>query len=180
LFVRTGEENKIVGYLKEKLRKDTYLPFVLTKEAVFWDKGVPTLFRKILFPGYVIVQTECDADIVLEDIKCIIEFSDNWIYRVLSYSDNEKDIMMHESEQALWQSLVDSDFCITASIGVMEDEKIRITSGALKHKENCIKRLNRHKRKAIVEVGFAGKVVETTVVVEVKKVSNQCKTGGQP
>ena len=169
LFVRTGAEEQVVEILKNQLKYGGYLPFIFTKEALFWDKGKPVLFKKILFPGYVVVKTNYSSEEVLSHIKPILSAAEDRIYRVLHYGDSEKNIMMNESEQAMWESLVDSDFCLRASEGMVKNNLLEITSGPLIGKEVQIKSLNKYKNKAVLDVEFAGGLFEMNLVLKVKK-----------
>jgi len=159
-----------VDYLKSQLDFSKYQPFVLTKEFFFWDKGIPVLFKKLLFPSYVIVKTSCESTVVLADLKPILKNHRDVIYKILAYDNSEcKNIMLYKSEQTMWASLVDSDFCITASEGKLDDGKLKIISGPLLGKEHRLKTVNKYKRKAIIDVEFAGELIEISVALKLSK-----------
>ena len=71
----------------------------------------------------------------------------------------------------MWESLIDSDFCIKASEGFIDEDAIQITSGALVGKENLIKACNIRKRKAFLDIDteFANELVPISVVLKLKK-----------
>jgi transcriptional antiterminator NusG len=169
LFVRTGLEEKIVRNLKDKLNIDEYLPFLPTVETPRRSKGVIRKERKFLFPGYVFVQTEIEADAIAEKLKLALKdiACRKDIYAILHYGDDEKDVAMREPERLHWERLFNSDFCITGSFGFIEGDVIRIKSGALVGMESRIKRINRHKREAVVEMEVMGAVREVRVMLEV-------------
>jgi transcriptional antiterminator NusG len=162
----------LVEYLKSKLDEQKYRPFILTKEAIFWNKGQPTIFEKPLFPGYIIIETCNTKGEVLEDIQKLMKLSESKIYKILSYDNKlngDTDIMLRESEQAMWESLVDSDFCIRASEATFDNGKIKVTSGPLVGKEARIKAINKYKRKVVVDVEFSGQIIETGLVLRIIK-----------
>jgi len=176
LFVKTDAEQLCVDYLKKHLDMERYQPFILTKEATFWDKGKATLFKKLLFSSYVIVQTSCTTAEVIADVQPIIERYSGVFYRILSYDSDKKEsinIMLRKSEQTMWESLVDSDFCIAASYGVMEGEEVKVVDGPLIGKEGWIREFRRYKQKAFLNVEFGSEMLEISVVLKVlKRASN--------
>jgi len=159
-------ETKIVNILKVMLDTDKYLAFVIKKEILFWEKGKPKLLHKIIFQGYVMVQTICNAEDVIRDMRPIISIARNNIYKILNYGSDNKDIMIRKSEQVMWESLIDSDFFIRASFGIIDKGNLKVTSGPLVGKEAEIKKLNKYKRKAIVDVEFAGEFIEISLVLD--------------
>jgi transcriptional antiterminator NusG len=170
LFVRTGIEAKLASALKENLDADEYLPFLPTKETPRRSKGVIHKERRPLFPGYVFVQTKIEADSIAEKLKSALKGISpavKDVYSILHYGNNEKDVAMREPERLHWERLFDSDFCIVGSSGFIEGDAIRITSGALIGMESRIKRINRHKREAIVEMEVMGAVREVRIMLEV-------------
>jgi transcription termination/antitermination protein NusG len=169
LFVRTGLEKKLVRVLKEKLNVDEYLPFLPTKETPRRSKGIISKERKLLFPGYVFIKTSIEVGSIAEKLKSDLMdvTSRKDIYSILHYGDNEKDVAMRESERLHWERLFDSDFCVAGSVGFIEGDVIRITSGALVGLESRIKRINRHKRDAVVEMEVMGAVREVRIMLEV-------------
>lgn len=74
---------------------------------------------------------------------------------------------IRESERLLLQSLCNDHHCIKSSIGINEGNKIHIISGPLKVLESIVKKVNRHKRQALVEMKFMGSVQLVKVVLEI-------------
>jgi transcriptional antiterminator NusG len=71
--------------------------------------------------------------------------------------------------------MFDSNFCIRGSVGFVEGDVIRITSCALVGMESWIKKINRHKRKAVVEIEIMGNVREVKLMLEVvEKMGGNC------
>jgi len=180
LHVRDGREEYAVDFLNTRLdqiklqveRFADYTPFVIKRER-YYKKGQndPELQRVVVFPGYVFVKTKNDIQTILNDFQGLIEGSEA-IYDIQSYggtkSDIKTEILMRESEQTLWESLLpkddDSDFCIKASavrfIKTQEkkdskdsDEPFEIVSGPLLERKGDIVDIIRRKNKIIVNVG---------------------------
>jgi transcriptional antiterminator NusG len=169
LFVRAGSEEKLVQMHKKKLNAGEYLPFLPTKEAPRRSKGVIHKVRKPLFPGYICVQTEIEAGSIAQKLKQALT-NIGWhedIYSILHYGNDKSRVALQEKERSYWERLLDEDFCVIGSIGFIEGDMIRITSGALVGMESRIKRINRHKREALVEMEMMGAVREVRVMLEV-------------
>jgi transcriptional antiterminator NusG len=169
LFVRSGAEQQVVRTLKEKLDAAEYLPFIPVKEAPRRSRGVIHKVRKSLFPGYVFIQTEIASDSIAEKLRFAIAdvVWNNDIYSILHYGADKKDVALREKERLHWERLLDDDFCITGSVGVIEGDAVRVTSGTLVGMESRIKRINRHKREAVVEMEVMGAVREVRLMLEV-------------
>ena len=169
VFVRTGAEEKVTRKLKEKLNATEYLPFIPVKETPHRSKGVIYKLRKVLFPGYVFIQTEVEAGLIAEKLK--LSLIDNAlhknIYSILHYGNNKNDVAVREQERLYLECMFDSDFCVTGSVGFIEGNIIRITTGALFGMEGRIIRINRHKREAVVAMEIMGAVREVKLMLEV-------------
>lgn len=77
--------------------------------------------------------------------------------------------MMRKAEQIFLQKLMGIDNCIDDSIGFIEGDKIIITSGVLEGMESIIKKVNRHKREALLEVNIMGDARQIKVALEIVK-----------
>ena len=65
------------------------------------------------------------------------------------------------------RSLTDKAFNITLSKGFIEGDQIYITEGPLKEQEGRIRKIDRHKRIAIVEMPFLGSTTNVRVPLEI-------------
>jgi len=166
LFARTGSEEKLVNTLKGKLNVEEYLPFVPTKETPYRRKGVLHKVRKPLFPGYVFVQTEVEPSQIVDRVEATLK-SVRDAYTILHYGDDKKDVVLREGERLYWERLFDADFCVVGSVGFIVGDRIQITSGALMGLEGQIKKIDRHKRIAIVEMKMMGAVRDVSLMLEV-------------
>ena len=119
------------------------------------SRGVVHKMRKPLFPGYVFVQTGVEPSLIADWLAKVLGNVKD-IYSILHYGDDERDVVIRESEHLYWEHLFDADFCVVGSIGFIEGDMVRITSGTLMGLEGRIKKINRHKREAIVEMEMMG------------------------
>ena len=168
MFVRTGSEEKVVRILKNILNTEEYLPFIPIKESHHRNKGVVTKDRKIMFPGYVFIQTTINPTLISETLALKLQIVSNKnVYSLLHYGDDKNDVVVHENEHHHLESMLDDEFCITGSTGFIEGDMVRITSGALVGMESKIKKINRHKREAIIELEMMGAVREVRLMLEI-------------
>jgi len=169
LFARTGSEEKLKNMLKENLDSDDFLPFVPVKETPYRNRSVVHKERKPLFPGYIFIQTGIAPDLIADRLSETLKNIERneQIYSILHYGEDKKDMVVREEERLYWARLFDENFCITGSVGFIAGDSIRITSGALMGLESRIKRINRHKREAVVEIKMMGAVREVTVMLEI-------------
>ncbi|MCL2689652.1 MAG: antiterminator LoaP [Chitinispirillia bacterium] len=171
LFVQTGAEEILLRMLKERLNANEYLPFLPTRETPRRSKGVISKVRNILFPGYIFIQTNIEADLIAKKLRHKLIYANNnridGIYSILCYGNDKNYVAIREPERLYWESLFDSDFCVTGSTGIIAGDTVSIISGPLVGKEGCIKKINRHKREAVIELDIMGAVREIRLMLEI-------------
>ena len=156
--------------LKENLASNEFLPVLPVKETPRRSKGIIHKERKLMFPGYILVQTEIDADLITDKLKFELQTNiavKKYFYSILHYGENKKDVVVRERERLHLERLFNPDFCVTGSVGFIEGGMIRVSSGALIGMESRIKRINRHKREAIVEMEIMGAMSDVRLMLEV-------------
>lgn len=170
LFVKTGREQKVEQFLKKRLDTDIFFPFIPLAERLFKISGILKKELKPLFPGYVFIESEVSEQEFIKRVRVQI-YDSNDIVHILKYSDTE--IAVRESEKQMLLNLCHEDHYIKSSSGVIVGDRIHITSGALKGWESIVRKVNRHKRQAWVELEFMGALRMVTVAFEiVSKVSD--------
>ena len=115
--------------------------------------------RRILFPGYLFVITEEIKELAAE-LNKITGFT-----KVLG----DKDFLMplSDAEVNLLKRLGGDEQIVEMSIGVIEHDKIIINEGPMQGLEGFIRKIDRHKRLARIEIEMFGQVVEAQVGVEI-------------
>lgn len=143
--VYTGMEENIRTQCRKEILpdvlKECFIPYYEEKKRI---KGEWKVFQKILFPGYVFLDTEKVEQLCIA-IKHIQGFA-----RVLG-TENEV-IPLTEDEVAFLNAFGGEERVVPISMGVIENSKVRILSGPLMGKEGYIKKIDRHKRKAYLEI----------------------------
>lgn len=165
IFTKTGREEKIIELLKKRIDGTMFTPFVLKQEKVFKRSGRIHKDIQISFPGYVFIESDAPYIEFYKNIPVAIR-EIKGVYRILDYGDKYS-VAMHNKERLLLEKLYDSNFCLGSSIGIIEGDQIIVNSGALKGMESVIKKINRHKREAIIEIMFLGDIRQVAVSLEI-------------
>jgi len=162
LFVTTGREDIAAKDLMTVFEKGPIRPFVPTIETLFKKAGAIQHEISLMFPGYLFVETEMSNEEFTEKIANCVRASKH-IHKQLNYGDRD-DTALKDEERAVLESLWQNDNQnIKASMAVMVGDKLIITEGPLKGHEKKIKKLNRHKMKAVIEIELFGEQREATV-----------------
>lgn len=163
-FVVTGKENTVKN-ITDKLLKDTATPFIPTVQKVF--KSSKQIFKteKKLFPGYVFVKSIFNDTEFYEQAKKNIFHYKEFI-RILRYDDNGN-YSIKETEKNVLSKLFNKDFCIEDSKGIIIGDNVYINDGPLIGMESIIRKIDRHKREAQIEIDFFGEPRLTKVSLEI-------------
>ena len=163
LFVRTGDEDEIVARIERELNSDMIHPFVPCKMVSFRKRGTTKQVVQVCFPGYVFLESAMDGgqffEVEYQNIRKI-----KGIYKLLNYG-SIYDIAMQEDEKDALLALYRNK--IEKSIGVIEGDMVQIISGPLMGRESVIRKINRHRREAVVEVTMFGRVQPVILPLEI-------------
>jgi len=130
---------------------------------VFTPKQVQLLKRKEslikvirpLFPGYIFIETDKEFKEFRKFYQEFMSIIDGCI-RIIKYKDDVEALAPHE--RAFIERFIDKKKVIDSSIGFIEGDRIRIIEGPLIGNESLIRKINRHKRTALVEVTLFGEI----------------------
>lgn len=158
--IRTGSERSILQQCRIRI-PETILEkcFVLEYEAKRRVQGVWKTEKKILFPGYVFVVTE-ELEKLQEYLREVIGLT-----RMIG-AGNEV-VALTDSEVEFLMRFGGDDQVVRMSEGIIENSKVVIRSGPLKGLEACIRKIDRHKRKAWLELELFGRVQQVQAGVEI-------------
>lgn len=160
--VATGRERTTVAALKRLLGKDArYRIFVPRFQFQKKIKGSWRLVEELLTPGYVYLRTSMsDIEELSQKIKVAPPFA-----RVLAH--NGTFIPLDADEESWLVQLTGTTHVVEPSIGVAEGDHVMITDGPLVGLESQIKKIDRHKRLAYVDVRLMGRTKTIKVGVEI-------------
>lgn len=158
--VMTGNEESICREIIQITNSELYdRCFVPMSELQHKVKGKYISIMKPLFPGYLFIISDHIEEIQAALWK-VAKFT-----RILRAGSTFVPLEKEEVENL--RSLTDKAFNITLSKGFIEGNRIYITEGPLKDQEGLIRKIDRHKRMAIVEMPFLGKTTSVRVPLEI-------------
>lgn len=158
--VRTGSEENIRLQCEANIPQDVmercFIPYYEERRRI---RGEWMTLKKILFPGYVFLITE-EIDELFYQLKKVIGLT-----RLLG--TGEEIIPLTERERNFLLRFGGEDQIVEMSEGIIEQSRIRILSGPLMGMEGQIRKIDRHKRKAWLEVEMFGRTQRVEVGLEV-------------
>lgn len=158
--VRTGTEERIRVQCLKNAQSDViakcFIPYYEEQKRI---RGKWTMQKKVLFPGYVFIITE-QIDKAYEELRHIIGLTRlvGTGGEVVPLSGEEKEFLLKFGGE---------EQVVRMSEGIIEDSRVRVTSGPLQGIEGCIKKIDRHKRKAWLEVEMFGRMQRIEVGLEI-------------
>lgn len=158
--VRTGTEESIVQQCEKNVSDGVlercFIPYYEEKRHI---RGVWTVHKKILFPGYVFVVTEKIEGLFIE-LQNVIGLT-----KLLGIGDDI--VPLREEETQFLLTFGGEKQVVEMSEGIIEQSKVRVISGPLQGMEGCIRKIDRHKRKAYLEVEMFGRMQRVQVGLEI-------------
>lgn len=168
LYVMGGKERKIVEILNQK---DEIKAFTPLKEVVHRIQGKRVVVKKPLFPSYLFLETELSPKVFRQ---AMLQYKSqvSGILKELKYDDDIS--ALSTEERAYLEGLMDESHNVRLSKGEILDGEVIITEGPLNGYESNIIRIDRHKRRAILNVRMNNRDMNVDVSLEiVKKIESQ-------
>lgn len=164
--VKTGDEEKICIQCEKIIPSDIlarcFVPHYEIKKKI---QGSWRVIEKILFPGYVFVTTDKGEEL-LDRLKDIIGLT-----KLLK--TGEDIVPISTKEEKLLSGLgLDNKDVIKMSEGIIEGERVIVTEGSLMGMEGYIRKIDRHKRKAWLEVEMFGRIQNIEMGLEIVEKRN--------
>ena len=158
--VKTGNEEEIkeqcTKVIEKEILEKSFIPYCeqMKKYQGQWHKE-----QMVLFPGYVFLVSPDKEKLFLE-LKNVTGLT-----KLLG--TGQEIVPLSEEEVAFLQRFGKEEQIVEMSRGIIENDKVIITSGPLKGNEALIKKIDRHKRRAYLEIEMFGRKIETQVGVEI-------------
>ena len=159
IFTQTGNEEDLKDKLKELVLlpgEEVYIP-VYNRQRKYG--GEYRIVSRPLFPGYLFYETERVGDL-RERLRKITDFK-----RLLSFDGDI--IPLSADEEILLYKLCGKEHVLDVSTGYREGDRVRVIRGPLMGMEANIKKVNRHKRIAVIEIEMFNRTMELVVGLEV-------------
>lgn len=163
-YVQTGSEQRACNFLNRLFNTEESVAFVPQTEIIFKNSKLIRKELRPMFPGYVFTDSVLDERTFMIQAyrmpifsKCIFKLLGNGI-DYMKVTENEKNFLL---------CFCDDEYVVKESRGFMVGDKIFITSGPLKGRESVIRKINRHKRRAEIEMEFLGENRRIDVSLEI-------------
>lgn len=158
--VRTGTEEEIQRQcetiIDKSILEKSFVP-KYEQERKYQGKWHTEL--KVLFPGYVFLVSDEKENLFFE-LKRIMGLT-----KLLG--TGETIVPLTNEEVNFLLRLGGEEQTVEMSEGIIENDRVMVTSGPLKGNEGLIRKIDRHKRKAWLEIEMFGRTVEMQVGLEV-------------
>lgn len=159
--VATGGEEKAKQMCRRLLNKEAYTDiFVIRFDKAKKYYGKWHKEKKIMFPGYMFVDTDNPGEIY-EQLKKVPEFT-----KILGREKSEF-ISIEHSKEAMLKAMLNEDYEIPMSTGIIEGDRVIVKDGPLVGMEAYIKKLDRHKRVVVLNAKMFDQEIDVKVGLEI-------------
>lgn len=158
--VRTGMEERIRLQCEARIPED-----ILEKCFIFYYEekkrinGKWTTQKKTLYPGYLFVVTE-ELETLHEELKHV-----EGLTKLIG--TGETIVPLSQDEIDFLKRFAGENQVVEMSEGIIEQSKVIVTSGPLAGMEGFIRKIDRHKRKAYLEIPMFGRIQNVQVGLEI-------------
>jgi transcriptional antiterminator NusG len=156
-----GKERHVLTLVKKIIENTVFEEcFIPQYEAMKRLKGQWQKCTEILFPGYLFFVTN-HADRLAQELRNVPAFT-----RLLS--NGGKFIPLNAGEVAWLSAFTRQDNrVIEMSEGIIEGDRVIVFKGPLAHYSGLIRKIDRHKRIAYLDIGMFGRTMTVKVGVEI-------------
>lgn len=160
IYTRAGNEEKLRDKITDLVLlpgDEVYIPMYNRQKKYEGEYRVVT---RPLFQGYVFYETE-DGISLWERLRKITD-----IKKLLRDGDDEVAPLKKEEEILLYK-LCGKEHVLDISEGYKEGSRVRVIKGPLMGQEALIKKVNRHKRIAVIEIDMFQRKMELVVGLQI-------------
>jgi transcriptional antiterminator NusG len=167
LFVQSREEQRIAERIQNKLDAEKYVVFVPTRDYAFRNgNGKFEVQQRPWLSGYVFIVTTAGEGECLEAVTPFVHQSAD-IYKFLSNGGEVDSVKLSERDKSVMTTILDENFNIPALEAVLVGDKVQIMDGTLEGMGGKVKRVNKHKRIAVLEIEMFGTTIECEVMLDI-------------
>ena len=159
IYTFTGKEQSVADRIQEFVLRPGEEVYIPTYNRQRKYNGAYRIVNAILFPGYIFYETEEVGDLK-ERLKKVIDVTK------LLQSDNYV-LPLSSEEEVLLYKLCGKEHVLDISTGYFEGQSVRVISGPLMGQEARIRKIDRHKRIAHIEIELLHRKLELTVGLEI-------------
>lgn len=154
-------------YLKKMINRcDEVVAFVPMMERKYKIKGVSQICIQPMFKGYLFIKTDKDQGYV-QQLFLENRMKMRGLKKLLT-CDEEGTLVLYKEEIAFLDKILDEDYILRISRGVIINDVIIVEEGPLKGLEKDIKKINRHTCMANLYVRILQKEVQAGLEITKK------------
>lgn len=160
--VRTGTEESIRTQCRKTVSAEVlescFIPYYEEKKRI---RGMWTTQKRVLFPGYIFVITE-ESERLYMELKHV-----QGLTKLLGIGNEI--VALTKEEVEFLTAVGGEEHVVAVSEGIIENSRVRVYAGPLMGMEGYIKKIDRHKRKAWLEIPMFGRMQKVEVGLEIVK-----------
>lgn len=164
-YVKTGKEDEACRYLNDLLDKEESISFVPQVELVYKKTQQIVRILSPMFPSYIFVESNREGKKFIAETLRVVKESKN-IIKLLGKEEPEFMSILDEEKEFLL-NFCNNDYTIKESTGYIKGDKVFVTSGPLRGSESSIKKVDRHKRRAEIEIMMMGEIRRVSLSLEI-------------
>lgn len=159
--VATGREETARDMCRKLLNKESYTDiFIIRFDRAKRYYGSWHKEKKIMFPGYMFIDTDNPSDIY-EQLKNVPELT-----KILG-REGKDFISIEPGKEAMFRAMVNEAYEIPVSTGIIEGDRVIVKDGPLVGMEAYIKKIDRHKRIAVLNAEMFEQEINVSVGLEI-------------
>ena len=162
IFVTKNKIDELMVYFNNQPSMNAFIPKI---EKLMSKEGEKGFIEVPMFPDYLFIKTSLSEQEFNELTKEIEKQLDSTI-KILQ-DETQTVFSLTTQEKRLLESLLDDDYLIKHSTGVIVDSKLIIQEGPLIGKEELIRKIDRHKRLAFLH-NICGRLMKVPLEVTSK------------
>ena len=116
--------------------------------------------KEIMFPGYIFIDSD-NPQQIYEHLNSVPELT-----KMLGRDKNEF-TPIEAGKEAMFKAMVNDNYEIPLSVGVIEGDKVIVKEGPLSGMEGLIKKIDRHKRVAVLNAQMFEQDVDIKIGLEI-------------
>ncbi len=163
--VQTGHEQKACDFLNKLFNKEESIAFIPQIELTFKSSKLIRKDLKPMFPGYVFTDSDLEEKKFITDAYKYTRFS-KYIFKLVG-NKNSNYMTLSDEEKKYLLGFCNDRYIAEESKGFIIGDRMYINSGPLKGKESIIKKIDRHKRRAEIEIMYLGDIRRVSVSLEI-------------
>ncbi|MBS6374071.1 MAG: antiterminator LoaP [Erysipelotrichaceae bacterium] len=159
IFVKGGKEASLTNLLNRS-NIDAFIPLM---EKIHKKKGEFIKVIVPMYPNYIFIRSKLDQ-MEFNQRLYIFKQQHSGILKQLQI-DKEGTSVLQKEEIVLMEKMMDSQYIVKHSSGIIEGDRIKIIDGPLKGLESSIVRIDRHKRLAYLNNVLLGRQIKISLEI---------------